>query len=378
MPKAKRLYSIDVFRVVCALFIFLFHARGAKGIEMNFGILQYFVSYGTLFMTAFFMLSGFSLHYVNCEREAAKESAENTAAEKSKDGGEGASGPIALFYLKRLAGIYPLYAFTALAAILLFNELPLSRNIMLIPLEATLLQSIYPKSFYVSHFGGTWFVSCVFICYLIFPFAKNLVRRNSAKANAVILGFLWFFSAYQFILLHFYDFIDDFTVVYNNPMVRFLEFFAGMLAADFFERDKDKPISKKAWLLVPLVFLALASIVTATARFKPVAPQFFNFFAFPAFAAILYLCARLESAHPFVRGRELILLLSENTYAFFLAQFFTWTFAAKINEGFLRLQGFPLLAFCLLWCCAVSAAMHYLVEKPCKKAILGLISKRWN
>lgn len=56
-----RLYSIDIFRCCCAFAVFLFHAR--IHLNVNFGILNNFIGNSHIFMTAFFMLSGFALYY---------------------------------------------------------------------------------------------------------------------------------------------------------------------------------------------------------------------------------------------------------------------------------------------------------------------------
>ena len=160
--KVKRLYSVDVFRIVCALGIFLFHSHGFEGICVDFCWLNGFVSNAHIIMVAFFMLSGFSLHYAHSNKKSEVESA-------------GRGRQIAGFYLRRLAGIYPLYLFTALLHNVLYNKLSLAQNFALAPLQLSLLQSMHHKSFFVSHFGGTWFISCLFICYLFFRLQRRLL-----------------------------------------------------------------------------------------------------------------------------------------------------------------------------------------------------------
>lgn len=58
--KRERLVGLDVMRIVLALFVFFFHSRmhGADYAAWN-----PIVSKGMVFMTAFYMLSGFALYY---------------------------------------------------------------------------------------------------------------------------------------------------------------------------------------------------------------------------------------------------------------------------------------------------------------------------
>lgn len=63
MTKNYRLIGIDILRILSALVVFFFHAR--VHLHCSFGVLSGFVEMGAIFMTAFFMLSGFVLQYTN-------------------------------------------------------------------------------------------------------------------------------------------------------------------------------------------------------------------------------------------------------------------------------------------------------------------------
>ncbi len=366
--KIKRLYSVDIFRIVCAFIIFVFHSHTPSVIYVDFGFFNNFVSNGHVFMTAFFMLSGFSLYYAWFENLCNKPT-------ELTESFEGRFNSVVGFYIKRLAGIYPLYVFTALAYSILFNELTIMQNMALLPLEIALLQSFYPDSFLISHFGGTWFISCIFICYLIFPFVKTVIKNNSRCVNTVLLFLIWMFCSYQFVLMHFFDFANNFTLLYTHPMLRFCEFLSGMIVADLFEKNKCKTISKWSWLMIPFMAIAFILIVTVSLALKSLPMFFFTFIAFPVFGFSLYLCGRLETLHSIRICKRLVKVLSENTYAFYLAQFFTWKFVKKVNEGYLHLGNVSLFCFCFLWCSCVAGIMHYLVEMPCKKAVLYLAKR---
>ena len=55
---AGRLIGLDLFRIFAVLVIFFFHTGH---IGCSYGLLRGFIGQGAIFMTAFFMLSGFAL-----------------------------------------------------------------------------------------------------------------------------------------------------------------------------------------------------------------------------------------------------------------------------------------------------------------------------
>lgn len=61
--KNKRLIGLDYFRIICVVVIFLFHAQMHLGTD--FLIFNDFIKQGAIFMTGFFMLSGFVLYLTN-------------------------------------------------------------------------------------------------------------------------------------------------------------------------------------------------------------------------------------------------------------------------------------------------------------------------
>lgn len=56
----QRLYGLDILRIIAAVMVCAFHTNGH--LNANYGWLTAFVSQGAIFMTLFFMLSGYSLY----------------------------------------------------------------------------------------------------------------------------------------------------------------------------------------------------------------------------------------------------------------------------------------------------------------------------
>lgn len=123
-------------------------------------------------MTAFFVLSGYVIYYTY----------------QKKDLGKLAN--IKLFYKKRYITILPIYYLVGTLYIIFFwggGTESLQENVILMPIEILGLQSVFTSIFSVSHNGGTWFVSCILLCYLIYPFAQEIIKQISLKSKIKML-----------------------------------------------------------------------------------------------------------------------------------------------------------------------------------------------
>ena len=96
--KIDRQIGLDIYRIFLVLFVFLFHSNTHIGCD--YGFLNEFVSMGAIFMTAFFMLSGYVL-YLTYNKKALSQ-----------------IGNIKNFYVKRAITIFPLYYFVSVLYIL--------------------------------------------------------------------------------------------------------------------------------------------------------------------------------------------------------------------------------------------------------------------
>lgn len=354
--KVTRLYSVDVFRIICAGVVFLFHSRIHIGV--NYRVFNNFIGMGHIFMVAFFMLSGFSLFYVDNERGKFKESSfyPNVWG----------------FIKRRLFNLYPgyigLFVLHALTAILYYKNFNTKEFIIGLPMELGVFQSALVGSFGYLHNGGTWFVSCIFLCYLFYPYVAHLISKNSFKNNFALLVVLYCVSSYAFLPVYKLQFAS----IYANPLLRFTEFIIGVLVAKAFVDNKDANLAFINWLFVPLSYLILVLSITIGVRFLPNAVEMYNFVAIPCFACVLYFSARLETSHGFRCFRKAISILSENTYAFFLSQFFSWIPAQYLmaNSSFFEQHAsLKKLVISIIWTFFLTVFFHYGIEKPSKKIL---------
>lgn len=158
----NRIVGFDYLRVVTAVFVFLFHSWMHLGV--SFGKLTFFISEGAIFMTLFFILSGYLLGMKYGHIQI------NTASLKS-------------FYLRRLVSILPLYWFCAILYSFLWGKGSLTENILLIPIEFIGLQTLFSTIIEVSHNSGTWFISCLLFCYLFSPLSFAFFRDLTIKGK---------------------------------------------------------------------------------------------------------------------------------------------------------------------------------------------------
>ncbi len=160
----KHYIGLDIIRIVSALVICMFHTT--IHLECDYGILNGFSKMGAIFMTMFFLLSGFSLFV-------------NWAGEDLNDYFQ-----IKKFLKRRFLGIVPMY-YVACVIFEVFalwtGKESLWQVVILSPVETLVIQSFFSSLFDFTHNGGTWFISCLLICYLLYPYFQELIKKRRKK-----------------------------------------------------------------------------------------------------------------------------------------------------------------------------------------------------
>lgn len=157
----KRYIGLDIFRIMSCVIVCAYHTTIHLGCD--YGLLNSVSIMGAVFMTAFFMLSGVSL-YVNY---------------KNVDFGN--VSEVKKFFLKRMIGVMPLYYICSMIFIILFDKGSILEKIIIIPLQVIGIQSMFSSLWAVSHHAGTWFISCIIICYLFYPYIQHILKQLSVK-----------------------------------------------------------------------------------------------------------------------------------------------------------------------------------------------------
>ena len=343
--KAKhRAAGLDLFRVVAAVMVLLFHCNIHHG--NDFGALTGFVSMGAVFMTAFFMLSGYVLFLTYKDKSLVLASA------------------LKHFYLKRVFGIFPLYLIVAALYVVTLGSESLFQNLVLLPIEVLGLQSVFSTLFPVSHNGGTWFISCLLFAYLAFPLMQEIVKQMTTRTKWIVLAVCVAVLFWSPLVVH--TFKTD--SIYSNPFFRGLEFFIGVLLCSLpIKASVAKLLA--TWKAFVVEILLLVAGISIAIRLHVFVGNYmlYDWIVIPLFAFMILTLAGLKS--PRLHNSAVLRYASAASYAFFLAQTFNteiekWLFATcDIQNNVLQ------IAVSVALCAVMAVSLHELVEKPCAKML---------
>ena len=340
----NRAAGLDLFRVVAAVMVLLFHCHIHH--ENSFGPLTGFVSMGAVFMTAFFMLSGYVLFLTYKDKSLVQAPA------------------LKKFYLKRIFGIFPLYLIVAVLYVVTLGQESVSQNLVLLPVELLGLQSVFSTLFPVSHNDGTWFISCLLLAYLAFPLMQEAVKQMTTRTKWIALAICAAVLLWSPLVVH--TFKTD--SIYSNPFFRGLEFFIGVLLCSLPIRAGIAKVLATWKALIVEVFLLVAGVSIAV-RLNVFVGNYmlYDWIVLPLFACMILTLAGLKS--PRLQGAAILRYASAASYAFFLAQVFNtqienWLFPlCGIQNNALQ------IAVSVALCVVIAVALHELIEKPCAKML---------
>lgn len=332
----KRIWELDCFRFFCVFSIFLFHTY--YKINCTFGVVNDFARMGAVCMSGFFMLSGYSLYYSYSDKKGMMELSQ-----------------LKHFYKTRFIALLPKYYIMYLLYMLFLNRDDLATSIVLIPIELTGTQMMFGSLAQYSHNGGTWFVSCLVICYLLFPFIKEIVSQlnhhTKIIALAVIIGILLYIPFMTTFLK---------TVgVYNNPMFRLIEFALGMILSSLKQESEEFGFAKYMFgnrFIHIMGYIVLVFLVEGAMYFQIAVDNWslYNWIVIPMFSLILLSVGGLNLL-PFIE--TVLAKFAAISYEFFLVQYFTW----PITEYTIGLNGsvFFRFVFALIVNLFLSIILHY-------------------
>ncbi len=256
-------------------------------------------------MTMFFMLSGFSL-FVNWAGSDLFEIPQ-----------------IKIFIKKRFFSIVPMYYI----ACILFVVLSLSTKkeqiwevILLAPVETMGFQSVFSSLFSYSHNGGTWFISCLLICYFLYPYIQELIKNTNKKTREVMLLLCVFVLLYS----PFVVFLFKIKSIYSNPFFRLLEFIIGiLLAAMTLDYEGNEKRFVYNWYIVIIANLMIVIGISLGVSLNVDVGNYmlYSWIYLPCFIVTLIGLSGVESN--ILNNSKLLKLMSQVTFVFFLAQLYS-------------------------------------------------------
>ena len=341
----RRLVGLDIFRILSAFVVFLFHTQ--MHMSADFGILNGFIQMGAIFMTGFFMLSGYALYYVY-------EGINLNEIKNMKN-----------FYLRRLVTIMPMYWLVAFVYNMFVMGIEyFKESVLLIPAEALGIQMVFYSLFSFGHNGGTWFVSCMLLSYLIFPFLNNVVNQLAMRYRVTIICICILILDYAPWVVKYYGVGN----IYSNPFFRGLEFFIGICLASVYMEIKEKP--KLQWLFTVksvvgeiVVLVGLVSM-SVSVGWNVNDYMMYSLIALPCFGAMLLSLSGLDCAK--IEKNKIVRYLSDLAYAFFLAQFFTWKLAKIIINMWGILNNILVIIITFIVCMIIAILLNAVFRRVSK------------
>lgn len=300
-----------------------------------------FISVGSIAMVGFFMLSGYVLNL----------------SYGGKDLGNW--DEMKKFYLKRFIAIYPLYIVVGTLFVIMMimaGKQTVTDNVILMPIEILGIQALFSGSlFSYAHNGGTWFVSCLFMCYLLFPIILLWTRRlTKQKRNVLLFVLIGLLVSIPIVAHRFNE-----TGMYTNPFYRTIEFMVGIVLSQLNVNVQKKQNGSIIECFVLILFTLF--LLVGISLFKNYRPMISEL----CFPVIIFCIARIPFKN--LQQSKVIIYLSAISYAFFLAQFFVWNPIKFLMLYTGRLSNYLLISISLVVCVVISIALHELVEKKASK-----------
>ena len=335
MTTDKIIPSLTSFRFITAFVVFLFHCKIHLGWELGIAFFDRFLNNGAVFMTGFFVLSGYIMAHVYSETDFTK------------------PANIWTYYLKRFAKIYPTYALATVTYFLFFRDFTTSEHARILVNDLFLVQGFFPSMFKLGINGGTWSLTVEMFLYLLFPLVMIWSGKSPRIAiSGVILSIIVSFNAS----------LERADPIYANPVFRFADFICGV--GFYFGGTKIMGHRKSYLHLVTVLLLIIACVYLGKDKYQYMRGQFV---VVPLFALWIVLAHRSSSIFYNNRPLEYLGLIS---YSFYL-----WQFAA-IELGKKIIVWFPLASLHLVVLAAltvnvvVSALSYHLVEERARRWIL--------
>lgn len=350
----RRIFGLDVLRIICALLIYGRHSITMFGCTYGTVWDQKIIDTTAFVMTCFFILSGFSLYYVNRNRDIF--------------GREGHG--LIRFYIKRMLSILPAYYLIHVVWLVFHKEL-WADWIFLTPTELTGMQAAYQSLFGILHNGGTWFVSCIMICYFIYPLLQEILANMSLKAKGILLGMTYLICVYSYFVVARFQLAGN----YSNPFFRALEFAFGVILASVLTENADwKNIVKKKKISAALFVLCMGCFFAW--GYRRLGRVYFiqTIMCLPLVAAAIVCSYLIRSRH--LENSRILLYCSSISYHFFLVQIFLWDLTKMIMDRF-GLDGNRYKIMVSFGVCFMLASLIYeLFDKPVQKIIKKIMDNK--
>ncbi len=350
----QRYIGLDIFRILLALEIFMFHSNGHLKCSYGRIVNALLTHFGAVTMTAFFILSGYLIGYVHGKSDFSHIKVIKT------------------FYIKRLIAILPSYYFVAILFIAFLRKNTWLEHMVLFPVEAIGYQSSFTSLFDYSHNNGTWFVSCILFCYLLYPLMHIIVKQLKQKTKYIVFAVSAFILLYAPVVSLFFKIRGIYTV----PIFRALEFFLGVLLTSMEESWPNERASLRTKLLIACGILWMGCSSLLYYAIKKISffsdYMLYSIFFLPVWVILILLFKRINIKRSWIK--RIIVFFSSIAYDIFLVQFFVWPLQKKIDQIILFPNSLRIICSFVI-CISFAIFVHLVIERPIQKLIKKKVKK---
>jgi len=352
MPEKNviRISSLISVRFFASLIIIYYHL-GQKVYPFDSSeVLNHFVKHGDVWISYFFVLSGFVLTIAYYNKSINPQN----------------------FWISRFARIYPLHFLAILYYVVkyLIKANLLSSTILLsFVLNLLLLQSWVP-SFVLSLNFPSWFLSVLCFFYFVFPYLYLKFKGFTFNKLIFTVFSLWFISLIVLILSSRLTIYGGFLpkIIFYNPLMHLNAFVIGMCGGFIFMGSS----SKYNHALVPFLMIVLSLLLTVIIVYSPLIQYARNGLLSPIFVCLIIGLSRDTSFLSRLLSNKLLVFLGEISFALYIFHVPVYELAASLLKR-LAIQD-PTYCFYsfLLILVVLSACIHILIEKPVQRFIVSL------
>lgn len=246
------------------------------------------------------------------------------------------------------------------------------QKVIIFPMDIMMLQSTVDGAFGTWHHGGTWFVSCLFFCYLLTPVLVTFIRKLCNKQRVLLISILYVAAAYMPIASH----LAGYSTLYSSVIYRCVQFFIGMLLAGIYMENKEKFTSMCTVYIVVALWVTLFGGITLLDSMGG-SFQDYDFFAIPLFALLMLTsCYLKENVFGWLARSRIFRYMNSICYEFFMAQ----SICFKITNKLAAICDWVDNTFCKtitagMICVGTAVLMHELITKPGQKIMRGVSNK---
>jgi peptidoglycan/LPS O-acetylase OafA/YrhL len=317
--------SLNTFRFLTALAIFGYHTLNSF-LNYNHNII--IIDFGkglAIFMTGFFVLSGFILCHVYHNYNFSNRQ------------------NLVIFYLKRLSRIYPVYAIATIIYFAFAIKIPGDKLFQIFITDFFMLQSFFEDTLSIGINNTTWSLSVEMFLYLLFPFI--LILTKNPKYLFIFSLIFSFIISYNFIL-------DENRYVYANPLNRLADFTFGI--GIYFFKEKIGKLKYRNLLHISSVLMIF--IICLIVKEKHMALQFVVIALFGIWIACCYYSKSI------FYNNKITNYLGKISYSFYLWQFISLAIGNIIKNSYENISFITLFIIILLTNILISSYSYYVIE----------------